>query len=148
MYLNFYGLREEPFGVTPDPSFLYHSPSYREAEATLEYSIRSGRGFAALVAPPGMGKTTLLFQLLERYSGVARTAFIFLTQCDSREFLRYLMSELGADTGENDFVRLQEQFGELLVREAHSGKKVIAVVDEAQNLDVNVLETVRLLSDF
>jgi TonB family protein len=148
MYLNFYGLREEPFGVTPDPRFLYLSPSYREAQATLEYGIRSGRGFTALVANPGMGKTTLLFYLLQRYSGVARTAFIFLTQCDSREFLRYLMSELGADTRENDFVRLQEQFGELLEKEARAGKKVIAVVDEAQNLDVSVLETVRLLSDF
>jgi general secretion pathway protein A len=148
MYLKFYGLREEPFGATPDPRFLYASPTYQEAQATLEYGIRSGRGFTALIARPGMGKTTLLFHLLERYSTTARTAFIFLTQCDSREFLRYLMTELGADTGETDFVRLQEQFGQLLAREAQAGKKVIAVVDEAQNLDVSVLETVRLLSDF
>jgi len=148
MYLKFYGLREEPFGVTPDPRFLCATPTYQEAQATLEYGIRSGRGFTALIARPGMGKTTLLFHLLERYSRVARTAFIFLTQCDSREFMRYLMSELGASTGETDFVRLQEQFGQLLVREAQAGKKVIAVVDEAQNLDVSVLETVRLLSDF
>jgi general secretion pathway protein A len=148
MYLKFYGLREEPFGVTPDPRFLYASPTYQEAQATLEYGIRSGRGFTALIAKPGMGKTTLLFHLLERYSRTARTAFIFLTQCDSREFLRYLMTELGADTNETDFVRLQEQFGQLLVREAQAGRKVIAVVDEAQNLDISVLETVRLLSDF
>ncbi len=148
MYLRFYGLREEPFGVTPDPRFLYASPTYQEAQATLEYGIRSGRGFTALIAKPGMGKTTLLFHLLERYSRSARTAFIFLTQCDSREFLRYLMTELGADTNETDFVRLQDQFGQLLVREAQAGKKVIAVVDEAQNLDTSVLETVRLLSDF
>src|SRR6185437_8372648 len=148
MYLKYYGLREEPFGVTPDPRFLCATPTYQEAQATLEYGIRSGRGFTALIAKPGMGKTTLLFHLLERYSRVARTAFIFLTQCDSREFLRYLMTELGADTGETDFVRLQEQFGQLLAREAQAGKKVIAVVDEAQNLDVSVLETVRLLSDF
>lgn len=148
MYLKFYGLREEPFGVTPDPRFLCATPTYQEAQATLEYGIRSGRGFTALIARPGMGKTTLLFHLLERYSRVARTAFIFLTQCDSREFMRYLMSELGASTGETDFVRLQEQFGQLLVKEAQAGKKVIAVVDEAQNLDVSVLETVRLLSDF
>lgn len=148
MYLRFYGLREEPFGVTPDPRFLFASPTYQEAQATLEYGIRSGRGFTALIAKPGMGKTTLLFHLLERYATQARTAFIFLTQCDSREFLRYLMTELGTSTGETDFVRLQEQFGQLLVREAQAGKKVIAVVDEAQNLDVSVLETVRLLSDF
>lgn len=148
MYLNYYGLQEEPFGVTPDPRFLYLTPSFREAQSALENDIRGGRGFSALVAPPGMGKTTLLFHLLERYAEVAQTAFIFLTQCDSREFLRYLMSELGAGTQESDFVRLQEQFGELLVREAQAGKKVIAVVDEAQDLEVSVLETVRLLSDF
>ncbi|HLK33357.1 MAG TPA: TonB family protein [Terriglobales bacterium] len=148
MYLKYYGLREEPFGVTPDPRFLYASPTYREAQATLEYGIRSGRGFTALVAKPGMGKTTLLFHLLEQYSNIARTAFIFLTQCDSREFMRYLISELGADAPSTDFVRLHEQFVQLLTRDAHAGKKVIAVVDEAQNLDVSVLETVRLLSDF
>ena len=148
MYLEFYGLREEPFGDTPDPRFLYPSPSYQEAQATLEYGIRSGRGFTALIAQPGMGKTTLLFDLLERHSATARTAFVFLTQCDSREFLRYLMSELEADSGESDIVRLQEQFGQLLAREAQAGRKVIAVVDEAHNLDIRVLETVRLLSDF
>ena len=148
MYLEFYGVREEPFGDTPDPRFLYASPGYQEAQATLEYGISSGRGFTALIAQPGMGKTTLLFDLLERYSQAARTAFVFLTQCDSREFLRYLMSELDADSGESDIVRLHEQFGQLLAREASAGRKVIAVVDEAHNLDVSVLETVRLLSDF
>ena len=148
MYLEFYGLREEPFGDTPHPRFLYPSAGYQEAQATLEYGIRSGRGFTALIAQPGMGKTTLLFDLLERYSKTARTAFVFMTQCDSREFLRYLMSELEADTGESDVVRLHEQFGQLLVREAQAGRKVITVVDEAHNLDISVLETVRLLSDF
>ena len=148
MYLEFYGVREEPFGDTPDPRFLYASPGYQEAQATLEYGISSGRGFTALIAQPGMGKTTLLFDLLERYSQAARTAFVFLTQCDSREFLRYLMSELEGDSGESDIVRLHEQFGQLLAREAQAGRKVIAVVDEAHNLDVSVLETVRLLSDF
>src|SRR2546422_5735213 len=66
MFLDFYGLREQPFGVTPDPRYLYLSVGHREALASLIYGVESGRGFMALVAKPGMGKTTLLFQLLER----------------------------------------------------------------------------------
>ena len=61
MFLEFYGLREQPFGVTPDPRFLYLSPAHREALASVYYGIVSGRGLLALIAKPGMGKTTLLF---------------------------------------------------------------------------------------
>lgn len=148
MFLKFYGLREEPFGVTPDPRFLYLTPSHREAQATLEYGIRTGRGFAALVARPGVGKTTLLFHALQQYATTAKTAFLFQTQCDSREFMRYLLSELGIDVQITDVVHLHEEFNRLLLRESHAGRRVIIVVDEAQNLVPSVLETVRLLSDF
>jgi len=148
MFLNYYGLREEPFGVTPDPRFLYLTPSHREAQATLDYGIQSGRGFAALVARPGMGKTTLLFHLLQRYSESAKTAFLFQTQCDSREFMRYLLVELGLDMQVTDFVQLHDEFNRMMVRESRAGRRIIIVVDEAQNLSPTVLETVRLLSDF
>ena len=74
MFLEFYGFREQPFGVTPDPRFLYLSPAHREALASLYYGIESGRGFLALIAKPGMGKTTLLFQLLNKLRDSASTA--------------------------------------------------------------------------
>jgi general secretion pathway protein A len=148
MFLEFYGLREQPFGVTPDPRFLYLSPAHREALASLYYGIEAGRGFLALIAKPGMGKTTLLFQLLEKFRGNARTAFLFQTQCSSREFMRFLLAELGFESQEQDFVRMHEEFNKLLLQEARAGKRFIIVVDEAQNLDPSVLETVRLLSDF
>jgi len=148
MYLKYYGLTEEPFGVTPDPRFLYLSRGHREAHATLEYGMRTARGFTALVAKPGMGKTSLLFRLLEQHAARARTAFLFQTQCDSREFMRYLLAELGLDIRNADFVHLQDEFNHLLVRECNAGRQVIVVVDEAQNLSSEVLETVRLLSDF
>jgi len=148
MFLEFYGLREQPFGVTPDPRFLYLSPAHREALASLYYGIESGRGFLALIAKPGMGKTTLLFQLLEKFRGNARTAFLFQTQCSSREFMRFLLAELGFETQEQDFVRMHDEFNKLLLQEARAGKRFIIVVDEAQNLDASVLETIRLLSDF
>jgi general secretion pathway protein A len=148
MYLNFFGLREQPFGVTPDPRFLYLSAAHREAIASLYYGIEAGRGFLALIAKPGMGKTTILFHLLEKFRSSARTAFLFQTQCTSREFMRFLLSELGYDDDGQDFVRMHEEFNKRLLQEARAGNRFIVVIDEAQNLEPAVLETVRLLSDF
>lgn len=148
MFLEFFGLREQPFGVTPDPRYLYLSPGHREALASLYYGIESNRGFLSLVAKPGMGKTTLLFHLLSKFEHSARTAFLFQTQCNSREFMRFLLAELGIESDPQDFVRMHDQFNRCLVQEARAGRRFIVVIDEAQNLDSSVLETVRLLSDF
>jgi general secretion pathway protein A len=148
MFLKFFGLTEQPFGVTPDPRFLYLSAAHREALASLYYGIEANRGFLGLIAQPGMGKTTLLFHLLEKFRTSAHTAFLFQTQCTSREFLRFLLAELGSDGDIQDFVRLHEEFNRRLLQEARAGKRMIVVIDEAQNLAPEVLETVRLLSDF
>ena len=148
MFLEFYGLREQPFGVTPDPRFLYLTPGHREALASVYYGIESGCGFVALIAKPGMGKTTLLFHLLEKFRHSARTAFLFQTQCSSRELMRFLLAELGVDSRDQDFVRMHEEFNRLLLREARAQRRFVVVIDEAQNLDETVMETVRLLSDF
>ena len=148
MYLSYFGLREQPFGVTPDPRYLYMGAAHREAFASLYYGIEANRGFLCLVAKPGMGKTTLLFHLLERFRTTARTAFLFQTQCNSREFMRYLLAELGYEGDTQDFVRMHEEFNRRLLQEARAGNRLIVVIDEAQNLDPSVLETVRLLSDF
>ena len=148
MYLKFFGLREEPFGVTPDPRFLYLSAAHREALASLYYGIEAGRGFLGLIAQPGMGKTTILFHLLEKFRSSARTAFLFQTQCSSREFMRFLLAELGYEGDGQDFVKMHEEFNKRLLQEARAGNRFIVVIDEAQNLEPSVLETVRLLSDF
>jgi general secretion pathway protein A len=148
MYLKYFGLREQPFGVTPDPRFLYLSAAHKEALASLYYGIEAGRGFLGLIAKPGMGKTTILFHLLEKFRSSARTAFIFQTQCTSREFMRFLLSELGYEGDTQDFVRMHEEFNKRLMQEARAGNRFIVVIDEAQNLEPSVLETVRLLSDF
>jgi general secretion pathway protein A len=148
MFLSFYGLKEQPFGVTPDPRFLYRSPAHQEALASLHYGIQGGRGFLALIAPPGTGKTTLLLHLLQRFRKSARTAFLFQTQCKSREFMRLLVTEIGCESAEGDFAALHEQFNRVLLEEARVGRPVLLIIDEAQNLRSSVLETVRLLSDF
>jgi general secretion pathway protein A len=148
MFLQFFGLREQPFGVTPDPRYLYLGPAHREALASLFYGVEANRGFLALIAKPGMGKTTLLFHLLEKFRHRARTAFVFQTQCSSREFMRFLLAEVGIESQGKDFVQMHEEFNRCLVQEARAGRRFIIVIDEAQNLDPSVLETVRLLSDF
>jgi len=148
MYLSFFRLREEPFGVTPDPRFLYISPAHQETFASLQCGIEANRGFLGLIARPGMGKTTILFNLLERFRASHRTAFLFNTQCNSREFMALLLRELGYKGDTTDFVQLHEEFNKHLLDGLHAGNRVIVVVDEAQNLEPEVLETVRLLSDF
>jgi general secretion pathway protein A len=148
MLLQFYQLAEQPFGVTPDPRFLYASPTHREAIASVLYSVRAGRGFTALIAEPGMGKTTLLFNLLQQLGHTAKTAFLFQAQDTPRNFLRNLLSDLGVEDDGQDLVRMQTKLNECLVRETSQGKIFIVVIDEAQNLESPVLEVVRMLSNF
>jgi general secretion pathway protein A len=148
MFLDFWKLREQPFGVTPDPRYLYFSPGHREALASLFYGIETGRGFLSLVAQPGMGKTTLLFQLLRRWKGHVHSAFLFQTQCNSRELVRYLLADLGLKNDSEDIVRMHSELNDFLFRETKAGRRVVVFIDEAHNLSTPVLETVRLLSNF
>ncbi len=146
--LDYFGFREDPFGVTPDPSFLYESLGHRQAFASITNGIAAGRGFMALIAEPGLGKTTLLFKLLEHLQQIASTVFLFQTQCTSRELLAYLLTDLNIDISDKDVVQMHLRLNEALAREAETGRRCVVVIDEAQDLDPSVLETVRLLSNF
>jgi len=148
MYLRYFGLREEPFGVTPDPRFLYLGLSHREALASLLHGINTGRGFMALIAGAGMGKTTLLNEVLEQTRSYARSVSLFQTQCSRLELLRYMLTDSGLEARGDDVVVMHEQFNDLLLRNDQAGKKFVVVIDEAQNLSEEVLESIRLLSDF
>jgi type II secretory pathway predicted ATPase ExeA/phage tail protein X len=148
LFVDYFGLREQPFGVTPDPKFLYLGEGHREALAALFYEIESGRGFSALAAEPGMGKTSLLMRLLESMQESARTAFLFQTDGGSREFLHALLHDLGVGTRGMDLAATHEALNETLLGELNAGRRVIVVIDEAQNLSEKTLESVRLLSNF
>jgi N-acetylmuramoyl-L-alanine amidase/type II secretory pathway predicted ATPase ExeA len=148
MFLDFFQLREDPFGVTPDPAYLYPSRTHCEALDSLAEGILDGRGFLALIAEPGMGKTTLLNQVLEGLRDKARAAFLFQTQCNSREFFQYLLSELGVDSTGMGLVAMHNKLNEMLFNEMLAGRRFVLIVDEAQNLNDSVLETIRLLSNF
>src|SRR5260370_4596224 len=147
MLLDFYGLREQPFGVTPDSAYLYLSRTHDEALACLLERVKADRGFMALIAEAGMGKTTILYRLMEEVQDSARTVFLFQTQCDSREFFRYLLSELGIKTPRMGLVSMHKKLNDLLFSEMLAGKRFVIIVDEAQNLEGPVLETIRLLCD-
>jgi len=148
MFVEYYGLHEQPFGVTPDPKFLYLGEGHREALAALFYGIESGRGFSALAAEPGMGKTSLLMRLLENMQESARTAFLFQTEGSSREFLHALLHDLGIVPRGKDLAATHQALNEALLAELNAGRRVIVVIDEAQNLSEKTLESVRLLSNF
>ena len=148
MFLSYYGLREQPFGVTPDPRFLYFGEVHREALASLVYGIEAGLGFASLIAEPGTGKTTLLYYLLARYRATARSAFIFESQCTSQELLRHLLLEFEIGETPVDTLEALNRLKEFLAQQARARRRVIVVLDEAQNFDDSVLETIRLLSNF
>jgi len=146
LILRHFGLRENPFGVTPDPRFLFLCHTHREALASLVNGIQCGFGFQVLVAQPGMGKTTLLFNFLERFND-SRTAFLFQQQHDPREFLQSLLIELKSDSTETSQAKMYGQLNHLLSDAALTGKRVIVIVDEAQNLEDSLLETLRQLSN-
>jgi general secretion pathway protein A len=148
MFLEFYGLTEQPFGVTPDPRFLFFSDGHREALAAMYYAIEERRGFSALVAKPGMGKTSLLFRLLESLQESAKTAFLFQAGDDSKDFLECLVRDLGLPVSSKNLPALHDSLNRMLVREMDANRRVVVVIDEAQNLSEEMLEETRLLSNF
>jgi type II secretory pathway predicted ATPase ExeA/outer membrane protein OmpA-like peptidoglycan-associated protein len=146
--IDHFGLQENAFGVTPDPRFLFLSHTHREALAALVNGINCDFGFQLLVAQPGMGKTTLLFNFLEQFRSTSHTAFLFQSQPNPCELLQSVLLELGTNSEETSIRKLSEQLNQVLARAARERKRVIVVLDEAQNLDFAVLESLRQLSNF
>ena len=148
MVLDFFNLKEQPFGVTPDPRYLYLSPTHREALASLSYGLRSGRGFLSIIARPGMGKTTLLFQVLQGMQNSSRTVFLFQTLCDPEGLMRGLLEDLGVDARGEDMATMHSRLNEQILAESRRGRRLVVVIDEAQNLTEPALELLRMFSNF
>ncbi|MDR3413487.1 MAG: AAA family ATPase [Formivibrio sp.] len=149
MLSQYFGLHEDPFGVTPDPRCLFPSHTHREALASIKYGFQSNRGFTAMIAPPGMGKTTLLYRFLEDVRESACSVFLFDidADCEPREFVGHILREIGITPAKSSS-EMHEQLGDALVKETRAGRKFVVVIDEAQNLSDAVLERVRLLTNF
>jgi general secretion pathway protein A len=147
-FLDHYGLFEQPFGVTPDPRFMYLGPRHREALTALKFGTETRRGFMAMIAKPGMGKTSLLFSYLEGLRGKARTVFLFRTSSDPIDLMRQVLNDLGLETGGKDLLEMHAILNRVLMEELRRDRPFVFVLDEAQELEEKLLEFVRLLSNF
>ncbi|MEL6868916.1 MAG: AAA family ATPase [Pseudomonadota bacterium] len=149
MYLEFFGLHERPFTITPDPRYLFMSERHAEALAHLIYGVTESDGFIVLTGEVGTGKTTLVRSLLQKMPDAADVALILNPQLNAIEFLRAIIQELGITPPQDmDSARaLTEALNDHLLDAHTRGRRTIAVVDEAQNLSAEVLEQIRLLTN-
>jgi general secretion pathway protein A len=148
MYLDFYGFREIPFGLTPDSRFLFLSKSHREAFAHLLYGIQNRSGFIALTGEDGSGKTTVLRTLFSQLApDHHRTALIFNPCLSPPELLQRINRAFGIPTQSSNVFTLVEALSAFLIRENAERRIVVLGIDEVQNLEPSVLEQVRLISN-
>lgn len=147
MYLDFYGLKEKPFSLTPDPQFLYLSENHRTAIESLLYGIRQREGFMVVTGDIGTGKTTICRSLLEKLDGNVKTAVIFNSFLTEGELLRAILQDLGfASIGRTKTERI-DALNRYLLEQLSQGQHVLLIIDEAQNLSIPVLEQIRMLSN-
>jgi general secretion pathway protein A len=147
VYHRFFNLSEEPFGVTPDPRFFFASSEHTEAAACLYYSVIQRRGFAALIAAPGLGKTSVVVSLLPRLRERADVVFLVHPQLDGEALVESVLQGLGIGPHKEPAKRAQ-QLAEHLLDLDRRDRSCVVVLDEAQNLSFEALESVRMLSNY
>jgi general secretion pathway protein A len=147
MYESHYGLREKPFTLVPDPAYLYPSRHHQFALMMLEYAVVSRASFSLLTGEVGAGKTLLVRQLLARLQDDVRVALISNTNRSFGRLLQWICLACGLEYRGKDDLELYDVFVEFLLRQYTEGRRVLLIVDEAQNLDPLLLEELRVLSN-
>lgn len=147
MYLEFYGLTQAPFDLTPNPRFLFHSGKHREALNHLLYGIRERKGFVQLTGEVGAGKTTLCRALLEQLDGHFSTAVILNPLMSADELIKAIATEFGLQARGLDRLDAVAAISGFLLKQVEQGRETVLIVDEAQDLTEELLEQIRLLSN-
>ena len=147
MYAEFYGLKELPFALTPDPRFIYFTPSHTEVLANLHYGIESGKGLVVVTGEVGTGKTTILRWMMQRLDRTVLVAYIFNPRLSVSEFYQHVAALLNVQKWETKSELLME-LGRALESRHSRGLRTVLIIDEAQGLSPHVLEEIRLLSNF
>ena len=148
MYLAFYGLKKQPFHITPDPEFLYLSPSHKEALAAIIYGIEERKGFVTITGAVGVGKTTILRSYLETAETKRlKIIYIFNAKLTFEGLLKTIYQELNLPIESNDVVEMVNKLYEVLIEEYKQDNTVVLVVDEAQNMPIDTLESLRMISN-
>ena len=147
MYLKAFKLREEPFATTPDPRFLYKSRMHHEALERISYAVQARRGINAIIGEPGLGKSTLIRKMLNGLSSNVHYAWVFNTTLTPKELLKYICRDFGFTPKGQDMSDLLMELYEYLIGIYEQGKYAILIIDEAQNLQPDLLEYVRQMSN-
>lgn len=147
MYNGFFGFKEKPFKLVPNPDFLFLGRTHEEALAHLTYAVSQGDGFVEITGEVGTGKTTLCRVFLENLDKDIEAAFIFNPKLDSVQLLKAIHIELSIPFTDENPVSLTNSLNEFLLEKKALGKSVLVLIDEAQNLDRETLEQLRLLSN-
>lgn len=147
MYLEYYGLREYPFDITPNPRFLFYSAKHREAYNHLLYGIRERKGFVQITGEVGAGKTTLCRALLEEISGSFTTALILNPALDADLLIKAICMEYGLQVKGMDRLEMIAELNAFLLEQLAQDRDTVLIIDEAQDMDNDLLEQVRLLSN-
>lgn len=147
MYLDYYGLIEPPFNITPNPRFLFYSAKHREAFNHLLYGIRERKGFVQITGEVGAGKTTLCRALLDALGKNFSTALILNPILDPDQLIKAIAMEFGLEVKGLDRLETVAEINKFLLAEAEEGRDAVLIIDEAQNLTNGLLEQVRLLSN-
>ncbi|MGD0229189.1 MAG: tetratricopeptide repeat protein [Syntrophorhabdales bacterium] len=149
MYLTFYGLKKQPFHITPDPEFLYLSPSHKEALAAIIYGIEERKGFVAITGAVGVGKTTILRSYLKMKNNEhLKTIYVFNAKLTFQGLLKTIYQELGLPIESNSSMEMVNRLYDFLLEEYRQGNTVVLVIDEAQNMPTDTLENLRMMSNF
>ncbi len=147
MYETFYGLREKPFSLLPDPAYLYLSKQHQMALTLLEYGLENQAGFCIITGSIGTGKTTLIRRLLSQTGKDISIGLISNTHHAYGELMRWIMVSFGLDTAEESRPKLYKLFTDYLISQYAKNKRTMIIIDEAQNMSVSALEELRMLSN-